>query len=286
MKSNKKISHILIAGIKEAYRNEGSDFYHETLKVSHSKFIGIFVIIFLSLNAIFGSLYYFIPDMIAGPTEPTFVDCYSFSVQTMGTVGYGTFYPKSLFAHILVIIQVMIGMVGIGTFAALAFARISLPNSKLIFSDKLVVNEDEGDEVLMCRVAHLRNNMVLNAQISLQLIHPKTNQNGQTEIVMEQLNLTKNSYHVLTGAWIIKHPLTVYSPIHHKSPTHLQAESCSIVATITGVDGTTSEIISHVHSYSPKDIIWNHRFKSITYKDSNSNDYIVDLTLINEIEKV
>jgi inward rectifier potassium channel len=57
MKSNKKISHILIAGIKEAYRNEGSDFYHETLKVSHSKFIGIFVIIFLSLNAIFGSLY-------------------------------------------------------------------------------------------------------------------------------------------------------------------------------------------------------------------------------------
>jgi hypothetical protein len=58
------------------------------------------------------------------------------------------------------------------------------------------------------------------------------------------------------------------------------------VATITGVDGTTSEIISHVHSYSPKDIIWNHRFKSVTYKDSNSNDYIVDLTMINEIEKI
>jgi inward rectifier potassium channel len=55
----------------------------------------------------------------------------------MGTVGYGTFYPKSIIAHILVTLEVMIGLVGMGTFAALAFARISLPNSKLIFSENL-----------------------------------------------------------------------------------------------------------------------------------------------------
>jgi inward rectifier potassium channel len=283
--SSKKISQILINGIKEAYGNEGGgDFYHDTLRVSHSKFIGIFVVSFLSLNAIFGSLYYFIPGTITGPVEPNFIDCFSFSVQTMGTVGYGTFYPKSLLAHILVTIEVMIGLVGIGTFAALAFARISLPNSKLIFSDKLVINEDDGEPMLMCRVAHLRNNMVVNAQISLQLLRPVTNAGGQTEMVLDSLNLQNHSYHVLTGAWIIKHPLRYDSPLFGKSSADLHAKKSSIIATITGIDGTTSEAINHVHAYSPDDIIWNQRFKSIIYKDPQSDDQIIDLTLINEME--
>jgi len=284
MKSNKKISQIIISGIKEAYTKDGGDFYHETLKVSHGKFIGIFITIFLSLNAFFGSLYYFIPGMISGPGEPNFIDCFSFSVQTMGTVGYGTYYPKSLLAHILVTIEVMIGLLGIGTFAALAFARISLPNSKLIFSDKLLINFDEGEPHLMCRVAHLRNNIVVNAQISLQLVHPITNRSGQIEMVMEQLNLIKNNYHIMTGAWTIKHPLSKDSPICGKSSSQLRLENCSIIATITGVDGTTSEAINHVHSYSPEDIIWNQRFKSIIFKDPQSDGHIVDLTMINEIE--
>jgi hypothetical protein len=75
MKS-KKISTILIDGIKEAYSKEGGDFYHNTLQISHSKFISIFVICFLTLNAIFGSLYYFIPGTIAGPGEASFIDCF------------------------------------------------------------------------------------------------------------------------------------------------------------------------------------------------------------------
>ena len=284
MKSNKKISQIIIAGIKEAYTKDGGDFYHETLKVSHGKFIGIFVTIFLSLNAFFGSLYYFIPGMISGPGVPNFVDCFSFSVQTMGTVGYGTYYPKSILAHALVTIEVMIGLLGIGTFAAIAFARISLPISKLIFSDKLLINQDDGEPHLMCRVAHLRNNMVVNAQISLQLIHPSINRGGQIEMIMETLPLIKNNYHVMTGAWVVKHPLTKDSPMCGKTTSILNQENCSIIATITGIDGTTSEAINHVHAYSPDDIIWNQRFKSIIYKDPNSDGQIVDLTMINEIE--
>lgn len=283
MKS-KKISHILIDGIKEAYGKEGGDFYHDTLQVSQSKFIGIFVVGFLTLNALFGALYFFIPGTISGPTTPNFFDCFSFSVQTMGTVGYGTFYPKSIIAHILVTIEVMIGLVGIGTFAALAFARISLPNSKLIFSKKLVINEDDGEPMLMCRVAHLRNNMVVNAKISLQLIRPVTNSGGHTEMLLDQLNLQHDSYHVMTGAWIIKHPITPDSPLFGKSSENLKQEKSSIIATITGIDGTTSEAINHVHAYTPDDIIWNQRFKSIIYKDPLSDDHIVDLTLINEME--
>jgi inward rectifier potassium channel len=126
--------------------------------------------------------------------------------------------------------------------------------------------------------------MVVNAHISLQLIRPVTNSTGHTEILLDKLHLQNDRYHVMTGAWIIKHPLDKQSPLYGKNSSDLKQEKNSILATITGIDGTTSEAINHVYAYSPEDIILNKRFKSIVYKDPNSEDFIVDLTLINEIE--
>jgi inward rectifier potassium channel len=284
MVAKKRMSQILGTGIKEAFSNQGNDFYHETLKVSHQRFVGIFVTVFLSLNAFFGAIYYLVPGTITGTHAPNYLDCFSFSVQTMGTVGYGTFYPTSVLAHVLVTIEVMIGLVGIGTFAALAFARISLPSSKLIVSNKMVINNDEGEPTLMFRVAHLRQNMIVDAHISLQLLSPVKNWTGQIEMMMVPLELTKEYYHVLTGGWLIKHHITEDSPIFGKSSLDLHQQRSSLVATITGTDGTTSEAVNHVYSYSPDDIIWHQRFKSIIQVDPVSGDHIVDLTRINEME--
>jgi inward rectifier potassium channel len=284
MGAKKRISRILGTGIKEATHHQGTDFYHETLKVSHQRFIGIFVTVFLSLNAFFGAIYYLVPGTITGTHQPNYLDCFSFSVQTMGTVGYGTFYPTSVLAHVLVTIEVMIGLVGIGTFAALAFARISLPSSKLIVSNKMVINDDEGEPNLMFRVAHLRQNMIVDAHISLQLLSTVKNWTGQIEMVMVPLELTKEYYHVLTGGWLIKHRISEDSPIYGKTSLDLHQQHASLIATITGTDGTTSEAVNYVYSYTPDDIIWNQRFKSIIQVDPVSGDHIVDLTGINEME--
>jgi inward rectifier potassium channel len=282
--SAKKIRKVLSTDILEVFQNSGFDFYHEILKISHKRFLGTFVTIFLSLNVFFGSIYYFIPGTIIGTHPPSFVDCFSFSVQTMGTVGYGTFYPDSLLAHALVTLEVMIGLLGIGTFAALAFARISLPSSKLIVSNKILINEDDGEKKLMFRVAHLRQNFLVDVDISLQMLSTKKTGTGQIEMVMEPLELEHDFFHVLTGAWIIKHHLNEQSPIFDHSSNELRAKHASLIATITGTDGTTSEAVNYVYSYSPDDIIWNQRFKSIIQEDVVSKDYLLDLTRINETE--
>jgi hypothetical protein len=57
-------------------------------------------------------------------------------------------------------------------------------------------------------------------------------------MAMEPLNLIKNNYHIMTGAWIVKHPLSEGSPIRGKSSSQMRQENCSIIATITGIDGT------------------------------------------------
>jgi inward rectifier potassium channel len=284
MARKKRISQILQTGIKEVFQKNGGDFYHETLKVSHPMFLGIFITVFLSLNTFFGLIYYIVPNTITGPRVPNFIDCFSFSVQTMGTVGYGTFYPTSLLAHVLVTIEVMIGLVGIGTFAALAFARISLPNSKLTVSNKLLINEDDGEPTLLFRVAHLRQNFLVDVHISLQILYAVKNWTGQIEMVLEPLQLEHDFYHVLTGVWLIKHHINEESQLFGKSSSELKKQHSSLIATITGTDGTTSESVSFVHSYSPDDIIWNQRFKSIAHENQQTGELTIDHTLINEME--
>ena len=282
--SQKRVSKILSTGILEVFHNHGYDFYHDTLKLSPLRFIGIFIAVFLSLNAFFGFLYYFFEGSITGPHLSSYLECFSFSVQTMGTVGYGTFYPSNTLAHLLTTIEVMIGLVGIGTFAALVFARISLPSSKLVVSNKLLINDDDGHPSLMFRVAHLRQNVLVNVDISLQMLCPKKSPTGQIEMVMQGLELEKDFYHVLTGAWLIKHPITQNSPIFEKSSVDLRLQHCSLIATITGTDGTTSEAVNHVYSYTSDDIIWYQRFTSMIEESPETGEYLVNHTKINNTE--
>ena len=285
MLQKNKFSQVLRTNFKEKYRSEGFDFYHATLKISLTKFIGTFVLIFLSLNAIFGFLYYLQPNSIAGVPSHNFLDCFFFSVQTMGTIGYGAYTPQTIYAHTLATIEVMIGLVGIGTFAALTFARISLPSGRLKFSEQCVINQDDGEAKLMFRVVHLRNNMIMNAKISLQLLMPTTNSFGQVEINLVDLPLENDYYHVMTATWVVKHAITTTSPIFNKTQADLVAEKCCLIATITGIDGTISQNVNHVYSYLPEDILWNQRFQSVIQYDAEQGEHVIDLNKVNHLEE-
>ena len=280
-----KYSRVLRTNFLEKYRSEGFDFYHSTLKSSLFSFIANFVLIFLGLNAIFGFLYYLQPNSIAGVAQHNFLDCFFFSVQTMGTIGYGAYTPKTIYAHILVTIEVMIGLVGIGTFAALTFARISLPSGRLKFSEQCVINLDDGEPKLMFRVVHLRNNMIMNAKISLQVLMPTTNSHGQIEINLIDLPLEKDFYHVMTASWVVKHQITKDSPIFHKTQEDFIADNACLIATITGIDGTISQNVNHVYSYLPQDILWDMRFKSVIQLDEQQGAHVIDLNLVNDLEE-
>lgn len=275
---------ILKTQFKETNVSDDFDFYHSTLKSSLFQFIGNFVIIFLGLNAFFGFLYFLQLDSIKGVEAHTFLNCFFFSVQTMGTIGYGAYTPNTLYAHFLATIEVMIGLVGIGTFAAITFARISLPSGRLKFSDQCVVNEDQGDPKLMFRVVHLRNNMIMKAKITLQLLLPVTNQYQQIEMILHDLDLENDYFHVMTGSWVVTHRINTSSPLYNKTQENLIAAKCCLIATITGVDGTISQGVNYVQSFLPKDILWGKRFKSIIRHDEKNNEYIIDLNLVNTIE--
>jgi inward rectifier potassium channel len=148
-----------------------------------------------------------------------------------------------------------------------------------------VINVDDGEPKLMFRVVHLRNNMIMNAKISLQLLMPTTNAYGQVEINLVDLPLENDFYHVMTASWIVKHPLTSISPIYNKTQADLAAEKCCLIATITGIDGTISQNVNHVYSYLPEDILWDMRFKSVIQFDEQQGEHVIDLNMVNHLEE-
>jgi len=124
--------------------------------MSWTAYLGLFVSAFLVVNAAFGYLYYVGNNAIGGLATSSYWEYFFFSVQTLATIGYGTKFPQTLYADVLVTVEAMIGLLSMGLFAAIAFARLSIPRSRVIFSNTAVIAEFEGVPTLMFRVANER----------------------------------------------------------------------------------------------------------------------------------
>src|SRR5215468_8297926 len=77
------------------------DLYHALLRVPWWATFVVIVGSFLAINVIFAVLYLWVGG-VAHARPGSLVDAFFFSVQTMGTIGYGTMYPASNGANTLV----------------------------------------------------------------------------------------------------------------------------------------------------------------------------------------
>src|SRR4029079_2720862 len=78
------------------------DFYHALLRLPWWATIAAIAGAFLVANALFAVVFAAIGGVThAGPAS--FRDAFFFSVQTMGTIGYGAMYPESTAANVLVV---------------------------------------------------------------------------------------------------------------------------------------------------------------------------------------
>ena len=138
------------------------DTYHWMLQLSWPHFSGLILSIYVVINLVFSIFYYLGGPCIAG--ADSFWDAFFFSVETLATVGYGHFYPDSLYGHLVATVEIMLGMFGMAVVTGLIFVRFSRPTARLIFSDKLVISSFDGQPALMMRVANLRQQAMVEAE--------------------------------------------------------------------------------------------------------------------------
>ncbi|MEO6420751.1 MAG: ion channel, partial [Polyangiaceae bacterium] len=104
-------------------------------------------------NTLFALIYLLDPGGISNARPGSFEDAFFFSVQTLATIGYGTMAPQTTFTHVLVTVESILGVIAVGSLAGVAFARLSRPQARVLFTNKIVIRKRNGVPHLQVRVA-------------------------------------------------------------------------------------------------------------------------------------
>jgi inward rectifier potassium channel len=242
------------------------DPYHLLLMLDWPQFFGLTAISYIATNALFALLYLAGGDCIKNARPGSFLDAFSFSVQTMATIGYGAMYPQTDYANLLVSIEALVGLLGVAMATGLMFARFSRPTARVIFSRVAVIAPHNGLPTLMLRVANERRNQILEAQIGLSLLRDEVTMEGIFIRRFYDLKLLRSQTRIFALSWMVMHVIDEDSPLYGATPESLEEVQTDIVVTLTGIDETVSQTVHARHYYITDEILWNMRFVDIFSK--------------------
>jgi inward rectifier potassium channel len=250
------------------------DFYHHLLVMP---WWGLFLLLaasYLVFNLVFATLYWLQGDSIANARAGSFTDAFFFSVQTMATIGYGAMSPATVYANVLVTIEVLLGMTGLAVASGLVFARFSRPTAQVMFSRVAVITSYDGVPSLVFRAANQRRNQILEAQVSVMVLRDEVSEEGLAMRRFHDLRVLRPHTPMFALSWTVIHPIDEESPLFGESRESLARSHSEIVVTIVGVDETFAQTVYARHSYEANELHWNHRFADILTRSEDGRRVI------------
>lgn len=259
------------------------DLYHHVLTSSWPAFFVWLVLAFVAGNAAFAGLYLLQPGGIANVRPGSFEDAFFFSVQTWATIGYGGMMPVTRYAHVLVTIEAVIGILGSALITGLTFAKFARPTARVLFTDRMVITPRDGVPHLQVRTANWRRNRVVEAQLRMLLLVDERTREGDFLRRTLDLELVRDRTQLFVLSWTAMHRIDARSPFHGEGAlARLRALRAEIVCSLVGYDETFGQTIHAAHRYTLDDVVCDARFADVlTLEDDGTR--VVDYTRFHEI---
>ena len=252
-----------VAVIKGQDSGRFFDFYHGILTVSWPGFVLQLALLFLTVNLAFACLYVIDRGGVANARPGSFTDAFFFSVQTLGTLGYGVMAPRTLYTNLLVTVESFTGILIIALFTGIIFARFSRPFARLVFSRVAVVTMFDGVPTLMFRAANQRGNSILDASVNVSLAGNYMTLEGIPMRRFQELKLIRSSNPLFALSWTVMHPIDETSPLYGLGLAEMIEHDMEIVVMLSGMDETISDRIYARHAYMAEEIMWHRRFVDV-----------------------
>ncbi|HEU5059284.1 MAG TPA: ion channel, partial [Kofleriaceae bacterium] len=198
------------------------DFYARLLRARWHRLIALFAGFYGLANALFASLYLLAGDAIQNAEPGSFLDAFSFSVQTMATIGYGAMSPRGLAGNALVLVESFTGLLSLALATGIVFAKFARPRPGFLFSHRAVVGARNGVPCLMLRVANSRGADIADASIRVTALMSETTAEGEALRRFRDLALERDRTPLLLMSWLVIHPIDERSPLHGKPPAEWQ----------------------------------------------------------------
>ena len=157
------------------------DFYHAVLRWPWSVTLATIAAVYLGANALF-ALGYLWTDGVTNMPPGSFKEAFFFSVQTMGTIGYGAMFPRSDAANGMVVAESLTGLLLTALTTGLVFAKFSRSTARFVFTREAVIGPMNGQPTLSFRLGNARANQIVNAEIHISLVRTEQD-HGRTDLL-------------------------------------------------------------------------------------------------------
>ncbi len=203
---------------------------------------------------------YWLSNGVNGARPGSFFDCFAFSVETMSTIGYGEMQPATPFAHGVVMVQAVVGLLITALATGLVFAKFAQPSARIAFSERVVIGSMNGVPTLSFRVGNERGNRILEAVIRVTFVRTEKHADGTVFYRMYDLPLTRERSPALTRSWLAMHAIDEKSFFHGATADSLEADEVELLVTVIGTDDTSLQPVHARKRYLARDVVFGARF--------------------------
>lgn len=240
--------------------------YYFMLTTSWTKLLVVIFLVYLIGNLVFATLFTLIPNSINNQ-DPSFLEAFFFSVQTMSTIGYGTLSPTGTWANFLVVAEAFCGVILVAVMTGMVFAKLSRPYAKMRFSQNILLSKFDGQQALSLRMGNECENDIVEANVHVSALMQEKTFEGEFIRRVYALKLKRDYTPFFKLTWNIFHPLDEDSPL--KDFEKVKQNLTGIMVTFTGHDGTYSNTVYDRHLYTPEDVVCDKYFVDIMSEDAN-----------------
>jgi inward rectifier potassium channel len=251
------------------------DAYHLLRTVTWQQALGMFAILFLGSNVLFALVLYFGHATITNSTG--FMDCFWFSVQSMGTIGYGYLAPADTLANTIVTIETLYSILLTALVTGMFFARFSTPSARVMFSNVALISQHDGQRVLQFRMANERTTAIVEATVHAYITREEKLKSGETMRRVYDLKLRRQTSPVFALSFLVVHPIDEESPLYNVTPESLAAGAINVIVTFTGIDDQLATNVHARYVWGVDDIRFDHRFVDMFKVDPDTGARYLDL---------
>jgi inward rectifier potassium channel len=238
------------------------DYHYRFLRTTWTNALLAIVVLFLALNAGFAELY-LLTGGVKHARPGSFSDAFYFSVQTMGTIGYGDKYPMSSWANALVVMEAVVSLIMTALVTGLVFSKFSQVQARVVFTKHIVVSPMDGVPTMMFRLGNERGNQIVEAQLHVVMIRTEHTREGLIFYKMLDLPLVRERSQAFTRSWTAMHSITKDSPLYGVTDEQMAKDELEFVVSLVGTDDTSLQPVHARRHYGHDEVIWGARHADV-----------------------
>jgi inward rectifier potassium channel len=259
----------------------GGDWYHTILRTPWWFVLLVIAATFVVLNFVF-AFGYLLTGGIAGARPDHFSDLFFFSVQTMGTIGFGSMYPASLGAHLLVTVQALVGILLVALSTGIVFAKFSVVRARARFAGDVVICPVNGVPTVMFRVGHERSSPIVDVTTRVILTRTEHTIEGVLMYRSYDLKLERDHAAALSRTWMIMHCITPESPLCGATPESFAKDEIELMVTLSGTDETSGQLLHARRRYLDTEVRWGARHADMVSEGPNGL-FVLDMECFDHV---